>query len=137
MHVAVVTLDVLMTKAFQKFNALNHGVTVYWLAKTPHEQYQADILSALEAQLTKLQGGKKKTPEGKFKRKKEADHPSWVATAPHHSEPETKTVDGATYYWCKYHGKWSLNAKHTLTSCTGCGLTGESKVMFDADHQAQ
>ena len=44
MNTMVVTLDILRTEALQKFNALNHGVTVHWMAKTPHEQYQADNL---------------------------------------------------------------------------------------------
>ena len=137
MNTLVVTLDILMNEALQKFNAMNHGVSVHWMAKTPHEQYQADKLSALEAKLTKFQGGKKKQLEAKVDKKKEVNCPSWVGIPPHTGEPEAKTIDGATYYWCKYHAKWSLNANHTSTSCTGCGLTGESKVLFDKEHPVQ
>ena len=76
----------------------------------------------------------KKQPEAKGEKKKETDHPSWIGTPPCIGDCKVKTVDRATYYWCKYHAKRSLNPKHTSTSCTAHGLTRESKLLFNNDH---
>ena len=58
MSIAVVTPDTL--KAIHKCFALNHSLTICWMAKTPYEQYQVDKLSALEAEIGKLQEERRK-----------------------------------------------------------------------------
>jgi hypothetical protein len=59
----------------------------------------------------------------------------WLFIGPNSNEKESKTKDGKTYYWCKYHKKWGLNPKHTTELCTGRGLTGEQQEEFNKDHE--
>ena len=79
----VVIPDTLMAEAILQYNVLNQGPTVHWMAKPPHEKYQADKLSTLGAIISKLQGNKQKQADGKRSTiAKESDHPEWVEKGP-------------------------------------------------------
>ncbi|KAL7575494.1 hypothetical protein ACA910_020080 [Epithemia clementina (nom. ined.)] len=57
------------------------------------------------------------------------DRPAWMEIGPQAGKPDTKHTDGKHYYWCKFHGRWSLNKEHTTDKCDGRGLRGEKKEL--------
>ena len=48
--------------------------------------------------------------------------------------PQLWLWDSKPYFWCKYHGHWSLNEGHTSDLCTGRGFQGAKKTQLDEDH---
>ena len=101
---------------------------------------------ALEAQVKRMAKGRStqsnegstgsnnKTVKAKQTKDKEGLKEAWQTTGPPEGGPEVKEVNGKTYYWCKWHEKWSLNKNHTSATCNGRGLTGDKKKAYDAAH---
>jgi hypothetical protein len=81
---------------------------------------EVEVVSALQAQLTAVQGqvvalSTKLDGVNTDAKKKEKWAPApWKSVAPTASEPWKKTVKNVEWLWCDFHKKW---AKHESTSC--------------------
>ena len=130
----IVAIPALMAEAIHKYNVLNCGPIEHWMAKTPHEQYQAEKCFHSKQTFAKYKDEEKQCGSIIENKKKNADHPDWLEQGTWAGEPESKVVEGHTYHWCKYHGHWSLNSKHFSSMCTGCGHCDNHKAKCEADH---
>ena len=126
-----ITPEDLMVKASFKYNALkNSGL---W-NKASQDQ---ERIIALETQIAKLKKHPKtpkggKTPGKDDEKKASPDKPKWINTAPTNGQ-ETRRFNNKTYYWCKNHGRWSTNPKHTTATCRGVGVKKDPKEQPKSD----
>jgi hypothetical protein len=80
---------------------------------------------------------KKAPPSNKWTTKPKAVNKykePWLFIGPKKGESDTLVKKDKTFYWCKFHKKWTINGSHTSDLCTGHGLTGKDKVFFDSEH---
>ena len=113
-----------------------------WQSLSEHDQ----TIIALEAQVKRMakgrltqgnegsSGSNKTGGKVKQSKAKERQKETWQTTGPSEGVPEEREVNGKTYYWCKWHEKWSLNKNHTSTKCSRPFLTGDKKKAYDAAH---
>ena len=126
----------LMTLARTKYQTLIEQKK--WQALSARDQK----LIALEASVNKLKDSKRKAVQtdqkkqsAKVKTDKTTDtDKGWLTIGPKSGQPEVKEVNGKTWYWCKWHQKWSTNKNHTSATCNGRGLTGDKKRAYDEAH---
>jgi hypothetical protein len=118
-------IDLTPTELMQSTDNKYNGLKQQGRWNTATEQDEKII--ALQAKIQALEETRKRTkkivntPKSPTRAR---DFPDWVYVAPKPNEPETKVVDGKTYYWCNNHRKWSLNPKHTTPQCKGFGIGG-------------
>ena len=69
-----------------------------------------------EKQKSDSSSDEEKQNDGKKKKQKDkkSKYPAWKLKPAGPNEPETKTVNGKTYYWCKHHQMW---AAHHPSKC--------------------
>jgi hypothetical protein len=125
------TAEQLMQATDNKYNSLKQS------GRWNQTSEQDDKIIALQAQVSHLiaKTNKKKPTAGTSEiagntreRKTPLARAAWNDVAPKEGEPETKVVDGKTYYWCRHHQKWSLNPNHTTDSCKGHGVKATDEL---------
>jgi hypothetical protein len=114
------TPEVLMQATDNKYNGLKQS------GRWNQASEQDEKIIALEAQIKELvvvAKKSKKVPNGKpLPAKNNTPRPAWSDVAPAEGDPETKVVDGKTYYFCRHHGRWSVNPRHMTATCKGHGV---------------
>ena len=109
----------LMDKASNKYNAL---VTAQRWNKPSEEQEE---IIALKAEISTIRTRLRRPATSKEKDDKGPTKPVWLKKnePPEHDTGKTsKSWNGRTYYWCKFHERWSVNAKHTTDTCEQRGM---------------
>ena len=128
--------------------ALMNAARVKYQTLVEQKKWQAisardQKLIALEATVNRLKDGNKKATASKSakasetKKKDGVADKGWLTIGPKPGQPEVKEHNGKTWYWCKWHEKWSTNKNHTSATCNGKGLTGEKKRRYDEAHGNQ
>jgi hypothetical protein len=110
----------LMESTVNKYNGLRQQGR--WNVTSEQDEKIIALQAQIQALLTSSRKIKKVKGETSQPTTRIRKLPDWAYIAPKPGEPETKTVNGKTYYWCNNHHVWSLNPKHTTSQCRGYGV---------------